>query len=167
MKFATKNIYKKTIKEKINNINKKLFFKSNVKSKIYFVKFIIYILCHKSNIFINVMDCLGNQKINYSIGNIKLNKSKNFKLDTKVLENFYKTIITKLKFLKNMPVSIYFNSIEFNYQWFLEKISKKLFLTIVKFYNRYSHNGCRKRKIKRKKLKRLIKIKKWLRGLKR
>jgi hypothetical protein len=103
------------------------------------------------------MDCLGNERYFYSIKSISQKpKSKKSNSDIQVTEKFYKILVAKLKFLQGTPVALHFNSVEFNFQWFLEKITKKLFITIVKFYTKYSHNGCRKKKIKRKKVKKIV-----------
>ena len=103
------------------------------------------------------MDCLGSERYFYSIKSISQGtKLKKNNSDIQVTEKFYKVLITKLKFLQGTPVALHFNSVEFNFQWFLDKITKKLFITIVKFYTKYSHNGCRKKKIKRKKVKKIV-----------
>jgi hypothetical protein len=103
------------------------------------------------------MDCLGNERHFYSIKSISQStESKKKSSDIKVSEKFYKILVAKLKFLQGTPVALHFNNVEFNFQWFLDKVTKKLFITIVRFYTKYSHNGCRKKKIKRKKIKKIV-----------
>jgi hypothetical protein len=136
---------------------KTLSYNEKIRLKGYFIKFIIYISCTKSNTFIHVMDCLGNERYFYSIKSLSQNtKSKKNNSDIQVTEKFYKILVAKLKFLQGTPVALHFNSVEFNFQWFLDKITKKLFITIVRFFTTYSHNGCRKKKIKRKKVKKIV-----------
>ena len=44
-------------------------------------------------------------------------------------------------------------NVDSNIFWFLKKLKKKLFITVVKHFNLYPYNGCRKKKIRRKKFK--------------
>ena len=41
----------------------------------------------------------------------------------------------------------------------VEKVEKKFFITSVKIFNTFPHNGCRHKKVKRKKFKKLFKFK--------
>ena len=161
--FASLNLkkkHKKVVKNLTNRVNKTEFRKNKIKFKYYLIKFIINISFIKSNIFLHIMDCSGKSKYLKSSKAIN-NKLKSLSIQN--LENFYKILVSDLNFLKNTPIAIHFNNIEFNYPWLTERISKKLFLTVLKFYNKYSHNGCRKKKLKRKKFSK----KKLLSGLKR
>jgi hypothetical protein len=142
-----KKIYKKKLNNKMICFNKKTILKNKNKLKYYFIKFIINITIKKSNMFIHLMKCLGHEKYFYSIKSLS-KKVKNLKFNNQ-LERFYKIIVTKFKFLNNKPISVYFNSTELNYKWFLNKISKKFFVINIKFFNKYSHNGCRNKKIKK------------------
>jgi hypothetical protein len=149
------------LKKKLGERNlikqKTLLYNEKIRLKGYFIKFIVYISSTKSNTFIHVMDCLGNERYFYSIKSLSQNtKLKKNNSDIQVTEKFYKILVAKLKFLQGTPIALHFNSVEFNFQWFLDKITKKLFITIVRFYTKYSHNGCRKKKIKRKKIKRIV-----------
>jgi ribosomal protein S11 len=154
--FLKEIFIKKKIGEGNSNKKKTLLFNEKVTLKGYFIKFIIYISCTKSNTFIHIMDCLGSERYFYSINSISKSTKSKKNSDIQVTEKFYKILVAKLKFLQGTSVALHFNSIEFNFQWFLEKIAKKLFITIVRFYTKYSHNGCRKKKIKRKKIKRIV-----------
>jgi hypothetical protein len=154
--IKNKKILKKCVKKSlINNDLKKCFLgKYN-----FVVKYIISIVFMYSNSFLNIEATTGNYKRFYSIKSANLtNKFKN--LNDQVLKYYYKIIISKLKFSNSTPIAIHFYNIK-NYKWFVEKLSKKIFILITKFYKKHSYNGCRKKKIKRKKLK------KWLSGLKR
>jgi ribosomal protein S11 len=155
--FLKKIFFKKKLGRENVLKQKTLSFNEKTMLKGYFIKFIIYISCTKSNTFIHVMDCLGSERYFYSMKSTsQKTKSKKSNSDTQVTEKFYKILVAKLKFLQGTPIALHFNSVEFNFQWFLEKIMKKLFVTIVRFYTKYSHNGCRKKKIKRKKIKKII-----------
>lgn len=141
----SKKNYKKKTNNKIIFLKKKLLHKQIKKPNYYFVKFIFYITIKKSNMFVHVLDCVGNEKFFYSI-NSQYNKLKNLKMHDK-LERFYKILITKFKFATKKPVAIYFNNTELNYKWLLNKIFKKFFIINIKFFDKLSHNGCRKKKL--------------------
>ena len=135
---------KKKYKKILNNyFFKKRIIKNYKNLKFYFIKFTISLTIKKSNLFIYILNCTNKKKQFYSAKSL-INKNKNLKLNN--FENFYKIIITKFKFLKNKPLAIHFNSLELHYNWFLVKLSKKYFLTILKFFNKYAHNGCRIKK---------------------
>jgi ribosomal protein S11 len=154
--FFKRIFIKKKLGESNSSKKKTLLFNERVKLKGYFIKFIIYISCTKSNTFIHIMDCLGSERYFYSIKSTNKNTKSKKSSDIQVTEKFYKILVAKLKFLQGTPVALHFNSVEFNFQWFLERMTKKLFITIVRFYTKYPHNGCRKKKIKRKKIKRIV-----------
>jgi ribosomal protein S11 len=148
---------KKRLGGRNSSKQKTLLHNEKIRLKGYFVKFIIYISSTKSNTFVHVMDCLGSERYFYSIKSISQStKLKKKNSDIQVTEQFYKILVAKLKFLQGTPIALHLNSVEFNFQWFLDKITKKLFITIVRFYTKYSHNGCRKKKIKRKKVKKIL-----------
>ena len=52
-----------------------------------------------------------------------------------------------------MPLAIHFKNVDFNMFRFLKKLKKKFFITVVKRFDQYSYNGCRTKKIRRKKFK--------------
>lgn len=148
VKIKQKKYTKLILNKKIHLFKKTILLNNNNNLNYYFVKFIINLTFKKSNTFIHIMDCLGYEKYFYSIKNLS-KKLKSFKFNNQ-LEKFYKILIGKFKFLKNNPIAIHLNNIQ-NYKWFIEKLTKKFIVIIVKFYNKYSHNGCRRKKKKNKK----------------
>lgn len=121
-------------------------------SKNIFVVYIIEIFFSKKNTLFHISDCSGNVKFSYSGGSFQeKGKSKTFRLV--MLKKFYRMLISKLKFVKKVPVAIHFKNADFNKFWFLKKLRKKLFVTVVKNFNNYPYNGCRKKKMRRKKFK--------------
>jgi hypothetical protein len=139
-----KKIFKNKIKKQTIFFNKKTAIKKLQESNFFFIKFIINLTIKKANTFIHVLDCTGAEKYFYSNNGLE-KKFKNFNFNNQI-EKFYKIITTKLKFLKNKPISMHINSVELNYKWFLRKISKRFFMVIIKFFNQYAHNGCKIKK---------------------
>ena len=127
--------------------------KNSVKlSKTIFVVYIIEISFSKKNTLFHISDCLGNTKFFYSAGSFQ-QKGKGKTSRSIVLRKFYRVLVSKLKFLKRVPLAIHFKNADSNMLWFLKRLKKKLFITVVKHFNHYPFNGCRKKKIRRKKFK--------------
>ena len=131
-----------------SSFSKKLMESSNTT----FVTYILEISFSKKNTLFHISDCLGNTKFFYSAGSFQ-QKGKGKISRSTVLRKFYRVLISKLKFLKKVPVAIHFKNANSNMFWFLKRIKKKLFITVVKHFNQCSYNGCRLKKIRRKKFK--------------
>ena len=133
-------------------VGSSLFKKLTKTSNTIFVMYIIEIFFSKKNTLFHISDCLGNVKISYSAGSFQ-QKGKGKISRSTVLRKFYRVLISKLKFVKRVPVAIHFKNADSNMFWFLKRLRKKLFITAVKHFNHYPYNGCRKKKIRRKKFK--------------
>jgi ribosomal protein S11 len=117
-----------------------------------FVMYIIDISFSKKNTLFHVSDFSGNVKFFYSAGSFQ-QKGKGKIARSVVLRKFYKLLVSKLKLIKKVPLAIHFKNADSNMFWFLKKLKRKFFITIVKHFNQYPYNGCRKKKIRRKKFK--------------
>ena len=117
-----------------------------------FVMYIIEISFSKKNTLFHIMDYSGNIKYFYSAGSFQQSGKGKIARST-VLRKFYRLLITKLKFVKRVPIAVHFRNTDSNMFWFLKKLKKKFFITVVKHFNQYPYNGCRKKKIRRKKFK--------------
>jgi ribosomal protein S11 len=166
-RFFTKIHLKKQYLTKIqNNINllnglkeanhKKVGFRFSSKSvnslTIPFVMYIIEISFSKKNTLFHIMDYSGNIKFFYSAGSFQ-QTGKGKIARSMVLRKFYRLLITKLKFVRKVPIAVHFRNTNSNMFWFLKKLKKKFFITVVKHFNQYPFNGCKKKKIRRKKFK--------------
>ena len=116
------------------------------------VMHVIDISFSKKNTLFHVSDFLGNVKFFYSAGSFQ-QKGKGKAARSMVLRQFYKLLVSKFKFVRKVPLAFHFKNADFNISWFLKKLKKKFFVRIVKHFTYYSYNGCRKRKIRRKKFK--------------
>jgi len=136
-------------KKKINIFSSKLFFENTFK-KFYKEDFLItYIICvafFKTNTFLQVMDSFGNLKFFCSAGSLNY-KGKSKKFRSIILKSMYKILISKLKFLKNHSVSLHLKNVGFSKGWVVKLFRKKIFIKVVRSFNRYPYNGCRKRKV--------------------
>lgn len=117
-----------------------------------FVMYVIDISFSKKNTLLHISDCLGNIKFFYSAGSFQ-QKGKGKIARSIILRKFIKVLVSKFKFLKQVPIAIHFKNADSNMFWFLKKLKKKFFIVVVKHFNLYPYNGCRKKKIRRKKFK--------------
>ena len=135
---------KETNYKKVN-----LHFRTQILSlKTTFVMYIIEISFSKKNTLFHVSDSSGNVKFFCSAGFLNKKGKTSRQL---VLRKFYQILVSKVKFVKKFPVAIHFKNTDSTMFWFLEKLKKKFFITVVKHFIYYPYNGCRKKKNSKKK----------------
>lgn len=146
-------IYKKKISEvlfKADNFDKNL-------SEEYktFVSFILSIQYTPINTRLQLSDCSGLLLLGCSAGHFVKGKRK--KSRVLILKKFFNRAFLKFPDLQNKPVSLHLFNVS-NKIWVVKYLKKKIFITAIKSFNLFPHNGCRAKKIKRKKYKRKLKI---------
>nr|YP_009115296.1 ribosomal protein S11 [Berkeleya fennica]AJA05817.1 ribosomal protein S11 [Berkeleya fennica] len=168
-------------KQYIKELKKKIILLNNTKDKEYknlsstlvsntkfspidehLVMYIIDITFTRTNTLLHVTDFSGKLKFFCSAGSLKYT-GKGKKLRSVVFRDFYRVLVSKLKFLRSKPIALHLKNVGYNKFWIIKKLKKKFFIKVIRSFNLYPHNGCRKRKMRRKKFKK----KKWLSGLKR
>ena len=157
--YLIDNIKKKDFK----TLNINLFFKKPLSKDKLLVKYVLDISFLKTNTFMHVIDCNGNIKFFYSAGSLNY-KGKQKLSRILILKKFYKIIVSQLKFLKNQPVAIHFKNTGFKIFWLLRKLKKKMFIIVIKTFNSNSYNGCRRKKVRRKKIKSLEEMVEWFKA---
>jgi ribosomal protein S11 len=158
-KLTNKTCLLESIQEKnYKSLNYSLFFK-----KKYFtehdnlVVYIIDISFSRSNTLLHVMDSSGILKFFCSAGDLSYT-GKSKKARVSVLKAMIRILVRKLKFLQNKPIALHLKNVRFRKFWIVKRLKKKFFIKVVRSFNLYPHNGCRKRKIRRKKIKKKIKV---------
>lgn len=178
------NKFLKTIRMKkqyLQSLKKQLIFLNNIKQKNYklvncqlsknvgtkplngniVIMYVLAITFSRSNTFFHLMDFSGKLKYSCSAGQLKYKgKSKLNRLE--VLKSIYLILAKKLKFLKGKPIALHLNNVGSRYYKIIVKLKKKFYIKIIKIFDRFPFNGCRKKKVRR-----IKKMKKWLSGLKR
>lgn len=114
------------------------------------VMYVIYFSFSATNTFLHVMDTFGNLKFRYSAGLVDF-KGKQKKSRIQVLTRFIQELgKQKISILKNKPIALHLNNVGF-YQYFIIKnLKKRFFIRLIKSYETYPYNGCRKKKRLRK-----------------
>jgi ribosomal protein S11 len=147
--LALKNIKFKNYK----NLNHILPFNTNILNKEdHLIMFVIDVTFSKTNTLLHVTDFSGKLKFFCSAGEV-LYKGKTKKARFAVFRELYKVLMTKFKIMKSKPVALHLKNVGSNKFWLIKKLKKKFFIKIVRNFFVYPYNGCRKRKVRRKKFK--------------
>jgi len=144
----------KSIREKnYKNLNS-VFYSKNLKifpEKSSLVMYIISISFLKTNITLQVMDITGKLKFFCSAGSVNL-KSKQKRAQLLVLTRLISFLMAKVKFLKNRPIALHLKNVGNTKFLLIKKLKHKFFIKIIKVFEIFPHNGCRKKKLRRKRI---------------
>ena len=158
-KIILKKRYIQKLKNKISFLNitkkqnhKKLNTKFYNQKYNFIIVYIIEVYFSQTNTLVHLISPVGKLKFFCSAGNL-LFKGKSKKARISVLLNIIHILIKKLTFLKDRPVMLRLKNVGFKKNWILKKLKRKIFINTIIGFNLYSHNGCRKKKVCRKKLK--------------
>jgi ribosomal protein S11 len=146
------------LKEKnYKNLNLVMFNNShnnykNLKKEDFLIVYVIDITFSRTNTLLHVMDFSGNLKYFCSAGSLQYKGKRAKKARYSVCRKIYKILINKLKFLKGQPLALHLKNVGDTKFKIIKSLKKKLFIKVVKSYDLYPHNGCRKKKVRRKKI---------------
>ena len=135
--------YKK-LSNRTNNTNELL------NKDLAIVYYIISISFLKANTVIHLSDAKGNLKLFYSAGDIGLTGKQKIKRRIAV-NKLITVLLKKASFIGNKPVALHLNNVKFYKRLIVKQLKRNLFLRVIKSFNLTPYNGCRKRKIRRKK----------------
>lgn len=134
-------------------INKNLKPGSVLANLDHVVMYIIDITFSRSNTFLNVMDTSGKLKFFCSAGHLQFKGKRNKKSRFLVFKSICHILLTKLKFLKGKPIALHLKNVGFKRFQIIKKLKTHFFIKLVKVFNLFPFNGCRKKKVRRKKIK--------------
>ena len=114
------------------------------------VVYIVHFSFSPTNTFLHITDTLGNLKFSYSAGLVSF-KGKQKKSRIQVLTRFLRELRKlKISTLKDKPIALHLNNVG-SYKYFITKnLKKNFFVRLIKSYETYAYNGCRKKKRLRK-----------------
>ena len=138
-----KKKYNKQISKKFNNTYN--FLKQNLT-----VYYIINISFLKANTNIHFSDIKGKTKAFYSSGNVGLNGKQKIKRKIAITK-LITTLVRESTFITNKPIALHLNNVKYYKSLIVKQLKRFFFIKIIKSYNLTSYNGCRKKKIRRKK----------------
>jgi hypothetical protein len=114
------------------------------------VVYTIHFVFSPVNTFMYVTDSLGNLKFRYSAGLVEL-KGKQKKIRVQVLNRFFRELKKlKITIFKTNPIALHLNNVGFYKYLIIKNIKKDFFVRLVKSFQTYPFNGCRKKKQLRK-----------------
>lgn len=129
--------------DKVKNINEDI-------NQDLIVMYIINISFLRANTTIHVSDTKGNLKLFYSAGSVGLTGKQKRKRRIAVVK-LISLLIKKAKFLQKKPIAIHLNNVNFYQNLIVNKLKQTLYIKVLKSFNQTPYNGCRKRKVRRKK----------------
>jgi len=158
-KFYVKNLlnqaaYLKKLKENSSKdlSVKKLAVTSDTKTNLqdFVVAYIISISFLKANTTIHVSDTKGNLKLFYSAGSVELSGKQKRKRRI-AISKLISLVLKKATFLGQKPIALHLNNVNFYKNLIVRKLKRNLYIKVIKVLNQTPYNGCRKKKLRRKK----------------
>lgn len=122
--------------------------------KDFLVSYVIHFCFSASNTMLHISDAEGNLKMSCSAGLVDL-QGKQKVVRRLVLMRFFGILsLAKSKFLKKNPIALHFKNVTGSNKFLIvKKLKQKFFIRIIKNFDLEAHNGCRKRKERRKRSK--------------
>jgi ribosomal protein S11 len=114
------------------------------------VMYIINISFLKANTTIHVSDIKGNMKQFYSAGSVGLSGKQKRKRRIAV-SKLISLLLKSATFLNKAPIALHLNNVNFYKNLITGKLKRTLYIRVIKSFNQTPYNGCRKRKLRRKK----------------
>lgn len=151
----------KTLKTQIDSLKKlkennyknlsleKLYTESDINQDLI-VMYIINISFLKANTTIHVSDIKGNMKLFYSAGSVGLTGKQKRKRRI-AISKLISLLLKKATFLNKRPVALHLNNVNFYKNLIVSKLKRTLYIRVIKSFNQTPYNGCRKKKLRRKK----------------
>ena len=116
----------------------------------FVVAYIISISFLKANTTIHVSDTKGNLKLFYSAGSVELSGKQKRKRRI-AISKLISLVLKKAVFLGQKPIALHLNNVNFYKNLIVRKLKRNLYLKVIKILNQTPYNGCRKKKMRRKK----------------
>lgn len=133
-----------------------LFKNSNMKQN-FLIFYVIYFNFSPSNTTLQITNSLGNSKNFYSAGLVDLKGKQKVVRKLVLVKLFNLLTLLKLKLIKNTPVALHLKNVGSNKYLIVKKLKKKFFIKVIKTFELSAYNGCRKKKERRKRQKKLKK----------
>jgi ribosomal protein S11 len=112
--------------------------------------YIINISFLKANTTIHVSDIKGNMRLFYSAGSVGL-AGKQKRQRRIAAAKLISLLLKKATFLINKPIALHLNNINSHKNLIVSRLKKSLYIRVIKSFNQVPYNGCRKKKVRRKK----------------
>jgi small subunit ribosomal protein S11 len=114
------------------------------------VMYVINISFLKANTTIHISDIKGNMKLFYSAGSVGLAGKQKRKRRVAV-SKLISLLLKRAIFLNRKPIALHLNNVNFYKNLIVSKLKRTLYIRVIKSFNQAPYNGCRKKKLRRKK----------------
>jgi small subunit ribosomal protein S11 len=114
------------------------------------VMYVINISFLKANTTIHISDIKGNMKLFYSAGSVGLAGKQKRKRRVAV-SKLISLLLKRAIFLNKKPIALHLNNVNFYKNLIVSKLKRTLYIRVIKSFNQAPYNGCRKKKLRRKK----------------
>lgn len=114
------------------------------------VMYILNISFLKANTTIHISDTKGCVKLFYSAGSVGL-AGKQKKKRRVAVSKLISLLIKKATFLNRAPIALHLNNVNFYKTLIVNRLKRTLYIRVIKSFNQIPYNGCKKRKVRRKK----------------
>jgi small subunit ribosomal protein S11 len=114
------------------------------------VMYVINISFLKANTTIHISDIKGNMKLFYSAGSVGLAGKQKRKRRVAV-SKLISLLLKRATFLNKKPIALHLNNVNFYKNLIVSKLKRTLYVRVIKSFNQAPYNGCRKKKLRRKK----------------
>lgn len=112
--------------------------------------YIVSISFLKTNTIIHISNIKGNIKLFYSAGLVDLTGKQKRKRRV-AISKLISLLLKKTAFLYKTPIALHLNNVNFYKNFIVSKLKKTLYIRVIKVFNQAPYNGCRKKKLPRKK----------------
>lgn len=127
----------------------------NYESSLRNVVYIIYIIQNRTNLVMHIINSQGKPVFSMNSFAVGFSGKAKQKAQATIVKKFVQVLITssKLSFLKNKSTALHLKNIGFIKQWLIKKLKFSFYLESVKTFTTVPFNGCRQKKLRRKKVK--------------
>lgn len=122
----------------------------------FVIMYIVTLTFSKSNIMVHISDVMGNVKWFCSSGSLKIT-GKQKKQKRSVVLKLILFLFKEANFILKKPVALHLNNVGSSQTFVINKLQKEIYIKIIKSFNQIPYNGCRKKKIRRKKYTKIFK----------
>lgn len=154
-------LYVKNLKTQINSLKKVKendyknisIFKNRLNSEnnqSLTITYIISVSFLKANTTIQVSDIKGSIKQFYSAGSVKLS-GKQKKKRRITVSKLISLLLKNATFLNRKPAAVHLNNVNFYRNLIIGKLKRTIYVRVIKSFDKVPYNGCRKKKLRRKK----------------
>jgi ribosomal protein S11 len=112
--------------------------------------YVVNISFLKANTTIHVSDVKGNLKLFYSAGSVGLG-GKQKRQRRVAAAKLISLLLKKATFLGNKPIALHLNNVNSYKNLIVNKLRRNLYIRLIKTFNQTPYNGCRRKKVRRKK----------------